>query len=111
MLLPIVAAAACSQMPSRDWPTHEQRTVVVEYDAEDTPIELPQSSETLTVLALRVEPEGLRESWQDGRRLLHPREGAARIRVTCTYRAYARDGATLRPEDLFRGAVVRDVTP
>jgi hypothetical protein len=31
--------------------------------------------------------------------------------VRCTYRAYARDGATLRPEELFRGAVVRELAP
>lgn len=111
MLLPIVAAAACSQMPSREWPTHEQRTVVAEYDAKGAPIELPQSSEALTVLALRVEPEGLRESWQDGRRLLLPRDGAARIRVTCTYRAYATQGAIPTPDQLFRGAASLLVAP
>lgn len=90
---------------------HEQRTVVAEYDAEGAPIELPQSSETLTVLALRVEPEGLRESWQEGRRLLHPRGGAARIRVTCTYRAYAAQGAIPTPDRLFRGAASLHVAP
>lgn len=111
MLLPIVAAAACSQMPSRDWPSHEQRTVVAEYDAQAAPIELPQSSETLTVLALRVEPEDLRESWQEGRRWVHPRTDAARVRVTCTYRAYAKAGAIPTPAELFRGAASLTVKP
>jgi hypothetical protein len=111
MLLPILGAAACSTVPQREWPPFEQRSVVAEWNAASAPVELPTSREDLTVLELRIEPQGTTETFADGKRLVALPKGSTKLTVHCTYRAYARDGATLRPEDLFRGAVVRNVTP
>ena len=111
MLTLILAIAACSTVPSREWPAHEQCTVVADYAADRAPIELPTSREDLTVLALSIEPEGSTESFEGGRRVLRPAPGASRVRVTCTYRVYAQGGVIPRPEELFVGANVRVVQP
>ena len=111
MLTLIFAIAACSTVPSREWPPHEQCTVVADYAADRAPIELPTSREDLTVLALSIEPEGPTESFEGGRRVLRPAPGASRVRVTCTYRVYAQGGVIPRPEELFVGANVRVVQP
>jgi hypothetical protein len=110
--LPLVLAiAACSTVPTREWPLHEQRTVVADYAASNAPIELPTSREDLTVIALTIEPDGSTESFEGGRRVVRPAPGASRVRVTCTYRIYAQGGVIPRPEDLFVGANVRVVQP
>lgn len=111
MLLPILGAAACSTVPTREWPHYEQRTVLAEWDAAASPIELPTSREDLTLLDLRIEPSDATETFADGKRLVTLPKGSTKLTVRCTYRAYARDGATLRPEELFRGAVVRELAP
>jgi hypothetical protein len=66
--LPLVLAiAACSTVPTREWPVHEQHTVIADYAASNAPIELPTSREDLTVIALTIEPDGSTESFEGGR--------------------------------------------
>ncbi len=111
MLLPILGAVACSTVPPREWPQHEQRTVVAEWNAATAPVEVPTSSEGLTVLELCIETEGAVETFADGRRRVAPPPGSTKLTVRCTYRAYAHNGSTVQPEDLFRGAAVREIRP
>lgn len=111
MLLPTLGAVACSTVPSRAWPQFEQRTVVAEWHAATAPVEVPTSREDLTVLELCIETEGAVETFANGVRLVAPPPGSTKLTVRCTYRAYSQNGSTLRPEDLFRGAAVRELTP
>lgn len=105
-------AAACSTVPSREWPPFDQRTVRATFRTDGAPIELPASSADLTVIELVIEPAPAAEQWVGGRRRVVPPAGCSELHVRCVYRAYARDGALPSPQQVFVGATaVEDVAP
>lgn len=101
--------AACSTLPSRRWPDHDEREVLAEFAvAAGAPVELPKSGTDLTIFELSWDPCDCHEEWRDGKRLLVAGAGCDRIRVRCRYRAYARSGVVPTPFDLFPGARIAD---
>jgi hypothetical protein len=78
--------------------------------ADGMPIELPASSDLLTVLSLQVEPTTAIEFWRAGRRFVRPPDGCLLLRVDCCYRAYSVSGTVPTPEQLFPSARVQDKT-
>ena len=101
-------APACSTLPSRAWPAHEEQTVLAEYRLTgDQPIEVPVSGPDLTILEWLVEPVPVRERFQAGRRWLEPPPECPCVRVHCRYRAYAgADGRVPPAAALFPGATI-----
>lgn len=112
ILLSVPPFAACSTLPPRDWPARDERTVFADYTPRaGEPIELPSSSIDLTILSLAIEPPPRTETFRGGRRLVLPPADCTRVRVTCSYRAYARDGHLPTAAELFPGATVTPVRP
>lgn len=104
--------ASCSTMPSREWPPFDQRTVRATYRADGTPIEVPASSPTLTVLELSIEPPSAAEQWTGGRRRIVPPVGCTHVVVRCVYRAYATNGVLPTPQQVFAAAAkVEEIAP
>ena len=109
----LVSLAACSIVPEHRQPTAFERDIAVFYDLRDgaTDVRVPASGEGLTVLELRTEPPGVRETFAAGERLLHAPAGS--LTVHCRYRLLQPEGAPLpSPEQLFPGATsIRDIDP
>jgi hypothetical protein len=105
----LLAAAACSTLPAREWPPHDERTLVAEYAVHaGEPIDLPMSGPDLTILEFAIEPAPARTEFAAGRRRIEAPPGCARVTVHCHYRAYAHAGAPpAPPEALFPGAAIR----
>ncbi len=111
MLLPWLLAA-CSSLPSSQWPPHVERTCTAVYLGPwREPIELPTSSPQLTLLELHVEPAGCTESFANGKRRLVPPPGCLRVQVRCRYRAYVQDGRAPSSAELFPGALPQGLQP
>jgi len=80
--------AACSSLPSREWPAHDERQVTVTIAANGRPIELPVSGPSLSIFSLTIEPRPQRERFRAGRRWIEPPAGCKTVTVRCHYRAY-----------------------
>ena len=110
-----LVAAACSNLPPATRPASLDLIVEVRYEigaGEGQQIELPLSSENLTVLELETEPASLTESYKGRRRFLHLPAGPATVLVRCRYRIYAQAGADFPSvADLFPGATHIRVLP
>lgn len=103
---------ACSTLPPREWPAFDLRTVRVTFRTDGSPIEVPASTPSLTILDLAIEPPPVAEHWHQGRRLVSPPRGCTELEVRCTYRAYATDGTVPTPQQVFAGATrIEDVGP
>jgi hypothetical protein len=96
-------------LPAREWPPHDERTLVAEYAVTPgRPIELPMSGPDLTILECAIEPAPVRTEFAADRRRIEAPPGCARVVVHCHYRAYAHAGAPpAPPEALFPGAAIR----
>ena len=102
-------ASACSTLPPREWPPHEECTIVAEYAVRDAmPIALPLSGPDLTILECSIEPPPSTESFQGDRRMIAPPPQCRWVTVHCHYRVYHRDGQTTPdPATLFPGAKIQ----
>ena len=103
-----LVAAACSNLPPATRPASLDLIVEVRYEidaGEGQQIEIPLSSENLTVLELETEPASLTESYKGRRRFLNLPSGPATVLVRCRYRIYAQPGAGFPSvAELFPGA-------
>lgn len=112
LLSTVAMHAACSTVPQRAWPPFDERTVTAAFPWDGaSPIELPVSSDVLTILSLQIEPSAVVEYWQGGKRLVRPPDGCREITVTCSYRAYAKEGSLPTPHQVFHGARVQVTNP
>ena len=84
--------AACSTLPSREWPPHDERHVVVTMPTNGDPLEIPVSGPMLTIFSLRIEPQPQRQRFQDGKRWIHPAADCETVQIRCHYRVYGPAG-------------------
>ena len=80
--------AACSSLPSREWPPHDERHVLVTIEASGSPLELPVSGPSLSIFSLTIEPQPQQQVFRAGRRWIEPPAGCTTVTVRCHYRAY-----------------------
>ena len=102
-LLPVVTGG-CTVIPPHVFPPSEEREVVVTFEGGLTDgVRVPASRDGLTVLWVRTDPAGVRESFHGGERRFHA--GSRVLTVRCRYRVYGDDRAALpEPEQLFPDA-------
>ena len=109
MLLPGVAfLAACSTVPSREWPPLVEGEVAVDYRVPtDQLVEVPVSSPEFVLLSLQVDPAPVGERWRSGRRFLQAPDGCEHLTVRCRYRAYDAPSGPIDVARLFPGSVLQ----
>ena len=103
----VAVLAACSILPSRDFPAADEREVEATFDFGSAPVaavRVPTSGPDLTVFRLELSPPPIAETFdRDGTRRLLP--SAATSTLRCRYRVYAADdGAVPQPAELFPDA-------
>jgi hypothetical protein len=113
--LPLLAAGACSVVPEPGFPPYADYQVDADYvfaQAGEHCVPVPHSDGSVTVLAMRTEPQAS-EVFAEGRRFLLVPPGCDHLTVHCNYRDYAHDGrgTIRRPEALFPGARVLRIAP